>query len=186
MTLLDLIRNLHKDGKVVRGYDIFTAKTRSDIRDVVYKPNGTVSSYTPSPEIPPDSLELGDDPQYIICRDAAEYLELTDIELKKARYPRLLVCLFNDRTRDFTERWKNHWWYELPPVELDWVEAVEEGAIPLISGSGLFYGFVYDANRRFGDNVGSYYVLKNDAGDRFAWTGDLSTHNIPDGLTILT
>ncbi len=182
MTVIDLIRKLHKEGTVILGYEIYTTTDLIDVEDAVYRWNVNPSVMRDvSHNIDPGSIELGDRPEYLVCFDPEEYEEYTGVELPKARYPRLLVCVCMETMWQFSGRWKGHHWTEIPPVELDWSQVSYYHALPQLSRDGIFVGY---EDTFPGDRKGSYYVLKSKYGSFFAWRGDILRDGVPDGMSV--
>ncbi len=182
MTILELIRKLHEEGTVVLDYEIYTTNDVIGIEDAIYRWNVNPSVLRDaSQNVYPGSFDLGETPEYLVCRDADEYEEYTGVELRKAMYPRLLVCVSKETMVEFSKRWKGHHWSEIPPVEVYWTQVSFCHAIPLLSGDGVFIGY---ENTFPGDRKGSYYLLKDKHGYHVAWAGNLIKDRLPDDMTV--
>ena len=185
MTLLDLIRSLHKDGTVLLSYELFTTDDVVGIEDAIYgwDRNPQVSRLRyPGAVIDPGSVELGDKPEYLVCRSAEEYEDITYVSPPKGPYPVLLVCVGLESMEAFSKRWKGRHWSEIPPLELRLSRADRcPYALPKLTRDGVFCGYQETTPD---DRRGSYYVLRSRYGDFFAWDGDLLKDPLPDGMTV--
>lgn len=182
MTIIDLIRKLHKEGTVVLDCEVFTTTDIIGIEDAIWRWN--VAPFVMRnvlEDIAPGSVELGEKPDYLVCHNAEEYEDHTGVELPKAKYPRLLVCVNRETMVDFSKQWKGHYWKDIPPLELQWSQVSFYDALPRISKEGIFVG--YEATFP-GEHRGSYYVLRDRYGNICAWGGDLAKDDIPDGMTV--
>ena len=178
MTLLDLIRKLHSDGVVVGSVSLFAVNDFVlDFEDAIRSAYPNDPSY-----IPPASLELGDDPKYIVCKNAAEYNKATTCRIVKAIFPVLVVGLYPEKNQDFLNKYRGCMWSDIPPVELRWTEAYMENALPALDRNGRFLFFTYMGETP--DGPASYYTLRSDHGTEFAWQGDIMKDQIPAGLTL--
>ena len=182
MTIIDLIRKLHKEGVVVLDYEIFTTTDIIGIEDAALRWDANPGAMRDvSHNIDPGSIELGEKPSYLVCRDADEYEEHTGVELPKAMYPRLLVCVNMETMVEFSKRWKGHYWTDIPPLELRWSQVSYYNALPRLSKDGIFVGY---EDMLPGEHKGSYYVLCDKYGNNYAWGGDLIKDGLPDGMTV--
>lgn len=182
MTLIDLIRKLHKERTLVLDYEVFTTTDNIGIDDAIYRwdVNPHVMRFI-SWNFNPGSMELGDKPDYLICHSAEEYEERTYVLPPKGKYPRILVCVSIETMTEFSNRWKGHYWRDIPPLELQWSEVSYYNALPRLSKDGIFIGY----QTTFPDERdGSYYVLRDNYGNNYAWGGDLINDGLPDGLYV--
>lgn len=182
MTIIDLIRKLYKEGTVVLDCEVFTTTDIIGIEDAIWRWN--VAPFVMRnvlEDIAPGSIELGEKPDYLVCRSAEEYEEHTGVDLPRAKYPRLLVCVNRETMVELSRRWKGHYWKDIPPLEIQWSQVSFYDALPRISKDGIFVG--YEAMFP-GELKGSYYVLRDKYGNNCVWGGDLSKDDLPDGMTI--
>lgn len=186
MTLLDLIRNLHADGKPVLDFDLFVCDSSAyDMEDVVRMERGyEIATGIDSPYIPPQYIELGDNPRYLYVRTFSEYSKLTAASGKfPARFPRLLVGIFSDRTEGFFTRYKGKNWREIPPIELLWLSH-DFLSLLALDKDGNCTDFVYD-NEIGADEPATFYTVRSEYGSDFAWLGDIARDPLPEGLCIV-
>lgn len=187
MTLLDLIRDLHAEGKPVVDYEIFICDNSSlDMEDVVRQDHGSeVSTPLLSPPIPPQYFELGEKPRFLYVETVKEYLRVTKAQHKIPKhFPYLLVGIFTDRTGGFLPRYRGKSWRDIPPVELFFL--TQDGLVlPALDASGNLIGLVYDNEIGY-DTPATFYTVRSIYGSEFAWQGDISRDTLPDGLQIVS
>lgn len=188
MTLLDLIRDLHAQGKPVLDYDLFVCDNSAlDMEDVVcLEPEYAVSRMLSSPDIPPQYIELGDKPRYLYAESNSDFRKLARPQLLSAipkRFPRLLVGVFTDRTEGFFSKYKGKLWKEIPPMELSWL-SLDGFLLPALDAAGRLTGAVYD-NELGIDEPASFYTVRSEYGSEFAWQGDLARDPLPEGLRVV-
>lgn len=186
MTLLDLIRTLHAEGKPTVDYDLFvcsnSALDMEELVDQSLEYNETFPMI--SPMIPPQYIELGDRSKYMYVKTLEEYLSVTHASEKiPKRFPRLLVAVFSDRSGGFLPLYKGKHWRDIPPVEIFWLTQ-DDLLIPVLDAEGYLIDTAYDGEFSFMEPA-TYYTVRSEWGTDFAWTGDLSKDSIPAGLRLL-
>ena len=185
MTLLDLIRKLHSDGKPVAAYDLFVCDNAlMGPEDAVSVGDDDLSVRIADPYIPPQYLILGDFPSYVYVEDAKTYRNLTHLKGKiPSRYPRLLVVLASDRNAGFFKRYKGKHWKDIPPLEVAW--ATSDNLVELLlDKDGYFIDMAYAGYEGI-DTPASYYPVRSSYGSEFAWQGDLARDPLPEGLRVV-
>jgi hypothetical protein len=132
MTLLDLIRKLHTEGKPAAAFDLFICENSlMEPEEAVSVGDDDTTVRIVDPFIPPQYLSLGDFPCYVYVEDAKTYKKLTRLKEKiPTRYPRLLVALAADRNSGFYKRYKGKHWKDIPPIEVQW--ATEDNLVELL------------------------------------------------------
>lgn len=187
MTLLDLIRKLHEDGKLVLDYDLFVCDNSTmDIENVVDQTPGYECA-TPifSPDIPPQYIELGDKPRFLYAESISDFRKLVNTtKALPKRFPRLLVGVFSDYGTGFFTRYKGRFWRDIPPVELFWMTQ-DDLLLPALDAAGCLTGAVYDNMVGLAEDA-TFYTARSEYGSEFAWMGDISRDPLPDGLHLVT
>lgn len=187
MTLLELIRNLHLEGKPVLDYDLYISDNSAlDMEDVVRREPGYESAEPMiSPSIPPQYLELGEKPRFLYVESLSDYKNLTRAaDRLPKRFPRLLVGVFTDRSGGFLPRYKGKNWKEIPPLEISML--TRDGLVlPALDAAGNLTGLIYDGETAI-DTPATYYTLISPYGSEFAWQGDLTHSPLPEGLRLLS
>lgn len=182
MTLLDLIRKLHEDGKPVLDYDLFVCDNSTmDMETVVDQtPGYECAAPIFSPDIPPQYIELGDNPRFLYAESISDFRKMVRSEntLPK-RFPRLLVGVFSDYGTGFFTRYKGRFWREIPPLELSWISH-DALLLPALDSSGFLTGAVYDNEIGLGESA-TFYTVRSEYGSDFAWVGNVSDP-LPEGL----
>lgn len=186
MTLLDMIRSLHKEGQPVLDYDLYvcdnSALDMDELADQAREYNETTTMI--SPMIPPQYIELGDRPKYMYVETLEEYRSVTHASEKiPKRFPRLLVAVFSDRHGGFLPRYKGKHWRDIPPMEICWLTQ-DELRLPVLDAEGYLIGTAYDGEFSFMEPA-TYYTVRSEWGNDFAWTGDLMKDPVPSGLRLL-
>ena len=186
MTLLDLIRTLHADGKPVVSYDLFICDNSMMLPEEAVSVGFDDSTVRiGSPYIPPQYIDLGDSPSYVYVEDAKTYKRLTNMAGKvPLRYPRLLVVVFSDRSEGFYQRYLGKSWRDIPPMEIEWANS-DGLLLPLLDASGIVTGFSYDGFSGV-DTGATFYRVRSEWGTEFAWQGDLTRDHLPAGLRIVS
>lgn len=187
MTLLDLIRKLHSQGKPVLDYDLFVCDNSAmDMENVVDQTPGYECA-TPvfSPDIPPQYIELGDKPRFLYAESVSDFRKLVNTTKTLPKlFPRLLVGVFSDQSAGFFPRYKGRSWHEIPPLELFWLS--QDGLLlPALDAAGRLTGAVYDNEIGVGE-AATFYTVQSECGSEFAWQGDITRDPLPDGLRIVT
>ena len=190
MTLLELIRNLHADGKPVVDYDFYvTYNSAMDIEDILKAdPEFTTVVRMRTPYIPPANIELGDRVSYLYVSSISEYREAaprdTPTLLQESSFPRLLVAIYSDRSNGFLQLYKGKSWTVIPPLEVEWLEQ-DELLLPVLDSNGNLEAISYDGYVGM-DETASYYKVSSKYGSTFAWNGNIISDKLPDGLRLLT
>lgn len=191
MTLLDLIRYLHAEGRPVLDYDLYICDNSAlNMEDVVDQtPGYSAATVLLSPGLPPKYIELGGTPRYLRVESLADYRRLTHAtgtanRLPK-RFPRLLVALFSDQSDGigFLPRYRGKLWREIPPVELRCLMQ-DDLLTPVLDAEGKLTDLAYDNELAFMEPA-NYYFVRSEWGSDFAWQGDLARDPLPDGLTLV-
>lgn len=189
MTLLELIRNLHADGKPVVDYDFYvTYNSAMDIEDVINAdPEFSTVVRMRTPYIPPANIELGDRVSYLYVPSLSEYRKAAPKDsptmLKENQFPRLLVAIYSDRSNGFLQLYKGKSWRDIPPLEVEWLEQ-DELFLPVLDADGNLEAISYDGYVGM-DEAASYYKVATPYDSTFAWNGSI-TKKLPDGLRLLT
>lgn len=185
MTLLDLIRKLHSEGKPAVAYDLFICENSlMEPEEAVSVGDDDTTVRIVDPFIPPQYLSLGDFPSYVYVEDAKTYRKLTHLKEKiPNRYPRLLVALAADRNAGFYQRYKGKNWKDIPPIEVQW--ATEDNLVELLlDKDGNFREMAYAGYEGIDDAV-TYYPVRSPSGAVFSWQGDITRDPLPEGLTLI-
>lgn len=185
MTVRDIIRQLHKEGKTVKAYDLYVDEL-FDIEETIAstdRGNPSVKAITDC-EIPPQYVEVGDFPEYIYFATKEEYTAKNLTKNVPKSFPRLCIGIDRGASPELNKNWKGHMWHEIPPIELYWVGA-EFGQIPELDVEGHFTRLREQADPILDMfDTSSFYYVKDGNGIEWAWTGNPMKDKVPDGLTL--
>lgn len=183
MTVQDIIRKLHNDGKKVIAYDLFIVDDL-DIDNAIYYaevPEEYASLPVYDCEIPPAYVELGGVYDYIYFATKEDYIKAKVGKRVPSAFPRLCIAIGRNTKSRLTKDWKGHMWSEIPPIELAWAGS-NGGEIPEVDIEGRF------TRLRQPDILISlefdkpFYYVKDDNGNDWAWLGNPMKDKVPDGL----
>lgn len=186
MTVLDLIRKLHAEGKPVVAYDLFIYDNFSmSTEDAVSASDEDTTVRIADVYIPPQYLRIEDNPRYIYVEDSQTYKKLTRLKERiPINYPRLLLPLLYDWDVNFFTRYIGKHWKDIPPVEVEWAKTTDYVEL-LLDKNGVFCKAAYDVNEVDDSDV-SFYPVRTPYGAEFSWMGDIIKDPLPDGLTLIS
>lgn len=187
MTLYDLLKNLHKQGQPVLGYEFFVSGDvfLGDSDRFCVKPGRNISTRLDKVALPPRMIELGDSPYYVIVDSKPAYAKLTqDDNISEAKkFPRLLVFVsLKMEAQEFFHRYFGSKWDDIPPMEWNFVEAGQY--TPYLDKLGCVIDFLEDGIPQYSAHM-DYYMVRSKYGNEFAWGGTLGQDKLPDGLRII-
>lgn len=184
MTVQDIIRKLHKDGKMVNTYDLFIGNI-FDLEESIAESEDKDSfvKVIYDCEIPPLYVEVGNHPEYIYFATREEYIRKRLTKKVPDHFPRLCIGVERNASYLLNKDWKGHMWSEIPPIELAWVGS-DLGDIPEIDIEGRFTRTRGQAYPLADIDEPNFYYLKDKNGVMWAWLGNPMKDKIPEGLTL--